>query len=69
LLLPAHRFPATDHARSEVGISFYYTISSKFDFHPRNMPKVLGIGAIPGRNSASFVPRNTFSRETLRVKF
>jgi hypothetical protein len=37
-------------------------------------PKVLGIGAVAskpkgpkGRYKVSFVPRNTFSRETLRI--
>jgi hypothetical protein len=28
-----------------------------------------GIGALAGRNNVSFVPRNTFRRETLRLKF
>ena len=32
-------------------------------------PTVLGIGAVAGRNNVSFVPRNSLSRETLRLEF
>jgi hypothetical protein len=43
--------------------------TSKVNFDPGSMPKVLGIGALAKRNNVSIVPRNTFRRETLRLKF
>ena len=39
------------------------------DDPPGNTPIMFGIGAVAGRNDVSFVPRYTFSRETLRLRF
>ena len=52
-------------------LEFHFTIpyTGKVDFHPGNMPKVLGIGAVVVCNNILFVLRNTFRRETLRLKF